>query len=308
MAQFTKPTVAVLLAAYNGVAWIEEQLASILAQQGVEVCVFISIDLSTDDTHAWCEAYARHHPQIHILAPCGRMGGAAANFFRLFRDVDLSRFQFVSLADQDDHWRADKLQRAINCLQAGDHDAYSSNVTAFWPDGRKKLLDKAQPQVRWDYLFEAAGPGCTYVMNASLVDALKAKLSSHWEQLQSVSLHDWFIYAFARSQGFSWYIDTESGLDYRQHAANQVGANIGIASMWSRFKTIQDGWWFGQVFLISSILGHPWALLDVASSQRRRVFLMLAWHAAECRRRPRDRRLFRIICIIAAVKGCAKTC
>ena len=49
-----RPRVAILLAAYNGMAFIAEQLQSILHQQGVDLRIFISVDLSTDDTYNWC--------------------------------------------------------------------------------------------------------------------------------------------------------------------------------------------------------------------------------------------------------------
>ncbi len=42
--------IAVLLAAYNGMEWIEEQIASILSQKGVSIKIFISVDLSSDRT------------------------------------------------------------------------------------------------------------------------------------------------------------------------------------------------------------------------------------------------------------------
>lgn len=201
------PKIAVLLAAYNGMQWIEEQLTSILDQTAVDVTVYISVDPSTDGTEAWCTAFAVSHPNIIILPEAGKFGGAARNFFRLIRDVDYCAYDFIALADQDDLWNADKLQRAVAAIQNRRVDAYSSNVTAFWPDGRTHLLDKAQPQVEWDFLFEAAGPGCTYVFNRGLADALKLSMLANWQQLQTVSLHDWYCYAFARSHGYRWYID-----------------------------------------------------------------------------------------------------
>jgi rhamnosyltransferase len=53
------PRVAVLLAAYNGMQYIAEQMDSILAQIGVDVTVFISVDRSTDGTEKWVEALAQ---------------------------------------------------------------------------------------------------------------------------------------------------------------------------------------------------------------------------------------------------------
>lgn len=297
------PKVAVLLAAYDGMQWIEEQLASILCQSDVEVTIYISIDPSIDGTEAYCLARATEDPRITVLPPAGAFGGAARNFFRLVRDVDLTVFDYVAFADQDDVWYADKLKRAVQIIQTEQVDACSTNVSAFWPDGTTHLLDKAQPQVAWDFLFEAAGPGCTYVMNKPLMSALKVSMLATWQQLQAVSLHDWYCYAFARSHGFRWYIDSSPSMDYRQHERNQVGANKGLSSLFARYKTIRDGWWFSQVQTIVKLIGletdpfvakwlnlRPFELLRLSFS---------AWH---CRRRRRDKVLFFFICWVTALR------
>ncbi|PIF48659.1 rhamnosyltransferase [Pseudomonas sp. 29] len=298
------PKIAVLMAAYNGMRWIEEQLSSILAQTGVELTIFISIDPSSDGTESWCAAYAANHPEVIILPFAGTYGGASRNFFRLIRDVELNDFDFVAFADQDDIWDCDKLERAVTQLTRRDIDAYSSNVIAFWPDNRAVLLDKAQPQVEWDYLFEAAGPGCTYVLSKSLALVLKMKLLSSWLSLQEVTLHDWFCYAFARSRGYRWYIDPVPSMRYRQHEANQVGANSGLAPLISRYKTIHDGWWFDQVQLIARLVGQeanpfvkPWLTMGPVQLMR------LSLSSRHCRRRLRDKVFFFFICWATALVG-----
>lgn len=298
------PKVAVLLAAYNGTQWIEEQLASILGQSGVDVSVHISIDPSTDGTETWCEAYAAAHPQVFILPAAGKFGGASRNFFRLIRDVDFSSYDFIALADQDDIWHTDKLQRATSKIDTRQADCFSSNVTAFWDDGRTHLLDKAQSQVAWDYLFEAAGPGCTYVFNKRFASALKASVIADWEKVQDVRLHDWYCYAFARSHGFRWFIDPIPTMDYRQHANNQVGANKGLSSLLSRYKTIHDGWWFSQVRMIALLIGQAenpfvksWLPL------KRGQLIKLSFDAWKCRRRFRDKVFFFFVCWVFALSG-----
>ncbi|PAW51927.1 glycosyl transferase [Pseudomonas moraviensis] len=298
------PKIAVLLAAYNGMQWIEEQISSILAQTGVDISLFISVDPSSDGTRAWCETYAAGHPQVVLLPEAGTFGGASRNFFRLIRDVDLDSYDFIAFADQDDIWFLDKLSRAAASIQDRQVDAYSSNVTAFWPDGKHSILNKAQNQVTWDYLFEAAGPGCTYVLSNGLARALKESMLHNWQSLQDVSLHDWYCYAFARRNGYRWYIDPEPSMNYRQHASNQVGANKGLMPLIARYKTIHDGWWFQQVQLICRLLKlegtefvSSW--LDLRPNQLMRLSLS-SW---KCRRRMRDKVLFFCLCWVAAVMG-----
>jgi rhamnosyltransferase len=296
------PKVAVLLAAYNGMQWIEEQLASILEQSAASVTVYISIDPSTDGTEAWCEAYAAQHSQVSVLPDAGTFGGASRNFFRLIRDVDLDGYDFVAFADQDDVWHADKIERAVNAIETLRVDAYSSNVTAFWPDGHTCLLDKAQPQVRWDHLFEAAGPGCTYVLSRKLMKPMKAAMLAAWDNLQSVSLHDWYCYAYARSKGYRWFIDPQPSMSYRQHGRNQLGANTGIKSLIARYKTIHDGWWFSQIQIIAGLTGvadDPFVARWLPL--RSRHLLRLSLSSAQCRRRTRDKVFFFFICCATAV-------
>ncbi|CAH0217212.1 hypothetical protein SRABI89_02144 [Pseudomonas koreensis] len=291
------PKVAVLLAAYNGMRWIEEQVTSILAQSGVEVTVYISVDPSTDGTEDWCATLATNLPNVILLPSAGRFGGASRNFFRLIRDVNVGNFEFFALSDQDDVWYADKLLRAVSQLGRQRADAYSSNVTAFWLDGKTRLLDKAQPQVAWDYLFEAAGPGCTYVLTRRLFESIKLSVVSSWDALQGVSLHDWFFYAYARSHGYRWFIDPVPSMDYRQHESNQVGANTGLRSLVARYKTISNGWWFNQVQLIAKLVGgETTPFVSGWFSLSRSQLFRLSFSAWYCRRRVRDKLLFFIVC------------
>lgn len=297
------PRIAVLLAAYNGTQWIEEQLDSIRLQEGVSADTFISVDVSEDDTYAMCQRYASKYGSVVLLPPAGPFGGAAPNFFRLFKDVDLGSYEFVSLADQDDIWQPNKLIRAVSCLKAHRAQGYSANVTAFWPDGHQRLLNKAQPQRPCDYFFEAAGPGCTYVFDADLAAFLKRQILTQWEVLKEVSLHDWYFYAIARHAGHSWHIDPESSMRYRQHRHNQFGANVGGKALIARVLKIRQGWWFAQVRIIALLVGRACATTEPDwLGFRRADFAYLAAHARSFRRRSRDQIFFFLLCIAMAIR------
>ena len=58
------PKIAVLFAAYNGMKWMDEQIETIFNQQGVEITVFISVDLSTDGTYECAEQLAEIHTNV----------------------------------------------------------------------------------------------------------------------------------------------------------------------------------------------------------------------------------------------------
>lgn len=297
MANSDIPRVAVLLAAYNGIRWVEEQVASILVQRGVEVVVYISVDQSTDGTLTWCQDLAVKEPRVIVLPDMGeRFGGAARNFFRLVKDVDFSSFDYVSYADQDDIYLDDKYLAAHNSIVTRGCSGYSSNATAFWSDGRQVMLVKSQPQRKYDFLFEAGGPGCSYVLRVPEALEFKKFIIENWQRVNDVCLHDWLTYAWFRAVGKIWYIDSNSYILYRQHGGNQIGANNGLSGIKSRLSLLTSGWYRGEVRKISNLVGQNLPGLP-ASLAKDGVLprLYLIANFTEFRRSTRDRLAFGLL-------------
>jgi rhamnosyltransferase len=283
------PKFSVLLATFNGEAHLQEQLNSILNQHGVELQVYASDDNSADKTFDLLADAALNTPRLKVM-PMRKSGSASGNFFRLIRDVDFSGSHYLAFSDQDDIWSDDKLSRAIEVMNVHQVDAYSSNVMAFWPDGRRKLITKSQPQREFDYMFESAGPGCTFVLSKVLAIELQDWLKIHQEESKRIALHDWFIYAFSRSRGYKWFIDHQSHMLYRQHETNVVGANVGIKAKFSRWQKLRKGWLRTQALLIADLLDYQDAW-PIARMRSYRFFdrLILIMHINQLRRRFRDR-------------------
>lgn len=284
-----KNNVVVLLAAYNGAKTIAQQLDSILHQDNVNVHIACSVDLSSDNSFDICLDYAERYHNVTLLPYGERFGGAGKNFYRLVRDIDFDKFDYVAFSDQDDFWPKEKLSKAVDALQ--HFDCYSSNVTAFWEDGREVLIDKAQPQLRWDFLFEAAGPGCTYVFKREVAIGFKAWLLERYQKVGGdIALHDWLLYAFARSRGYSWFIDPEPMMYYRQHANNQVGTNNSFAAAIKRIKLINDKWYRNQIIKISEHLElQSTAVFRFGLNNGYMGSLYLLLRVGKLRRRLRDR-------------------
>lgn len=297
--------VAVCLAAYNGKHWLPEQIDSIIEQKGVATNVFISVDKSSDGTEALVAELSESDSRIILLPTGQRFGGAAANFFRLLQDIDFSDFDYVSLSDQDDIWYPDKLIRAVQAISDTGADCYSSNVTAFWSDGRTALINKAQNQCEWDFLFEAAGPGCTYVFKKTFAQQVQMRIRKiPLEEISSVGLHDWFIYAFARVSGCRWFIDDQPSMSYRQHSNNQIGANSGLEAILIRARKILDGWGISQARLIAHLVGvdeQPFCLPWRKPGRWGMIFL--AVNCYRTRRKLSDKLLFGAACILLAIFG-----
>jgi rhamnosyltransferase len=276
------PSVAVLMAAYNGEQWIEEQVKSILCQSNVDVNLFISVDCSDDSTLDICKTFEQANSNVMLLEYGERFGVAAKNFFRLILDIDLTPFDYVALSDQDDIWLPYKLSRAISVLKSTSAGGFSSDALAFWPDGRRQIVKKSYPQKKYDYFFESAGPGCTYCLKSSLIQNFKSFLLEHYSEIYLNASHDWVIYAYARHHGYKWYIDDKPLIEYRQHSSNQTGYNSGISAYFKRINMLKEDWYQRRIRTILY-------LLDVDSStgiSLKKSYLIT--HFWQLRRRPRD--------------------
>jgi len=290
------PNVFVLMAVYNGSEWLQTQIESIVNQKGVNLKIFISVDASTDDSLEICNDLSARYECISILPYGDRFGGAAKNFYRLINDVNFDACDYVAFSDQDDIWFDSKLINAIEVIEAKKIDAYSGDVTAFWPNGRQMKVIKSQPQRRFDYIFESAGPGCTFVYKKNLAIKFKHFLAKKPEANDFI-LHDWLLYAFARSQGYLWYIDPHSNMFYRQHADNQVGVNNSFFSLWKRFSLSLNGSVGNYLNQLLELISNK--SIDKLPSKldfNAYFFFIRNWH--KLRRRARDRYLVLVALIL----------
>ena len=74
------PNVYVLMAVYNGEPWLPEQIQSVLNQEDVAVRLFISVDLSKDDSLAYCQRLSEESPEVELVGYGERFGSATRNF------------------------------------------------------------------------------------------------------------------------------------------------------------------------------------------------------------------------------------
>jgi rhamnosyltransferase len=279
------PRVTVLLATHNCQDWLPEQLASLFRQRDVQVSVVASDDASSDATPVMLQQATQAHELQVLASPAERFGNANRNFLRLIAEAPLGDAQYVALSDHDDVWFDDKLLVAVGSIERLGLDAYSSDVTAFWPDGRRKAVVKSRPQRRFDHLFESAGPGCTFVFRRQRFDELRQWVRAQGPALHDVKVHDWLIYAYARTRGWRWHVDSRPGLLYRQHARNELGANAGLAAARLRLRQVRHGRYRRDILSIAQAVGETGPLVQRLTrlSPWDRVWLALG--ARSCRRR-----------------------
>jgi len=302
-----RPRVLVLLAAFNGANWIQEQLRSILRQENVDVHIIVRDDGSVDHTISAIEALGVAD-RVEIRSALAPTGSASQNFFSLIRDCSAVDFDFVAFADQDDIWNPDKVQRACSQLRSTSGAGYSSAVTAFWEDATERALIPSSSQTSADFLFESAGQGCTYVLTAKFYERLRHLVSSNRHLTESVHFHDWAIYAIARAWNLRWCFDELSTMKYRQHGENHFGARNNFVGIIKRLLLIRSGWYRTQVKAITDLcvaaaplhreLGEWKQRLQETDNLARRLAV-----GRMCKQAGRRRRTDRIILATACLLG-----
>lgn len=118
------PTVSVILPAYNVAAYIEESIASILAQTFNDFEIVVVDDGSTDDTAAIVERYAAHEARIRLVRQPN--GGISAARNQAMRHAS---GEIMATIDSDDLWEPEFLEAQVSILDAnGEIDLVTTNA------------------------------------------------------------------------------------------------------------------------------------------------------------------------------------
>lgn len=105
-----KPTISVVIPAYNAGPWIDETLGSVLAQTRSPDEIVVVDDGSTDDT---AERARSHGKAVTVVQQIN--GGPPAAYNRGF---DLASSDYVAMCPADDLWEAHKLEWQAEVLEA----------------------------------------------------------------------------------------------------------------------------------------------------------------------------------------------
>lgn len=214
----------ILMSAYNGAAFLREQLDSILSQtlfqdREWDIGITIRDDGSTDQT---CEILREYSEKFSGLTYyTGKNVGVIQSFFELIRNVP-EDVDVIALSDQDDVWMKDKLDRAVSVLGRMDKEKpllycgmpllTDEHLT---PVSSIMYTDCVRPSFG-NALVENICTGCTAVFNRSLAFMVKLETPAF------TVMHDWWLYMLA--EGFGQVVfDSEPHIYYRQHTDNTVG-------------------------------------------------------------------------------------
>ncbi|MGK0307861.1 MAG: rhamnosyltransferase [Urechidicola sp.] len=240
--------IAVVLTTFNGEKYISEQIDSILGQKNVALEIIAFDDGSSDKSFSILESYKSNHDNIQAYKNEKPTGYAALNFIQALvglRDKLSPNIKYIALSDQDDLWDDAKLENAIKSLKQNDAELYVSNLI-WWEEatGIKSILKRDFVQKKYDYLFESASAGCTYVFSIALLDLLIGELKNRNFENWGFLSHDWLIYFLARKNNQKVFFDSNPYILYRIHESNVHGGLNGssVSAIRSRLEVLKRGW------------------------------------------------------------------
>ncbi len=220
----------IVMSCYNGGRFVEEQIASIQKQTRTDWTLLVRDDGSADNTVAVVDAMAARDSRIVRLSDGRGQLGPAASFGTVLEHAFAAGARYVALADQDDVWHRDKLEREIELLETreavigpdvpllvhSDLTVVGEDLMVIHPSFLRfqGLLHVEDVPVR-KLLVQNFVTGCTTVLNRALLQ---------WAlPFPAVLMHDWWLALCASALGEILFLP-DATLLYRQHAANAVGA------------------------------------------------------------------------------------
>jgi glycosyltransferase involved in cell wall biosynthesis len=220
-----RPTISVALCTYNGAAYVEQQLRSILAQTHAVDEIVVSDDGSSDDTlqvvSRTLEGVAASVVVIENPTPLG----VTANFEQA---IERTTGDIVVLSDQDDVWHPHRIENALAAFEAGDALVHFTDAQLVDAAGVPLDLTLFESLEVTDATLTAMRDGHAFGTLLKRNLATGATLAFRRDLLADAMpfprewVHDeWLtILAAARERIAA---SRELSIDYRQHGENQIG-------------------------------------------------------------------------------------
>jgi glycosyltransferase involved in cell wall biosynthesis len=208
------PLVSVVLGTYNGAAYLEEQLRSVLAQTWTNLEIIAIDDGSTDRTVGILREYAARDSRLKIVINEQNLG-----FVRNFeKGCSLSKGKWIALCDQDDYWLPEKVEKMVHAI--GDYPMIYCDSDLCGPDLRPmgtRISDLVHYQS-----FDDCRQLCVFSRMYGHATLITRVLFDKASPFRKEIPHDGWLAYHATLYGGVEYLP-EVLVKYRQHAGNVFG-------------------------------------------------------------------------------------
>lgn len=219
--------ISIAMTTYNGEKYVERQLETILAQTLPADEIIICDDGSRDRTVEIIQTFIKNNQTDHIrLVQNENNLGYVKNFYKA---ISLTKGDYIFLADQDDEWHPNKIERTLEVLQSENAEVVCTNCylidekskvisNSSWYD-RNPFIDSVTQVVSpisfYELVIGNIAQGCTYCFTKEVKTGYLMVNSDHL-------IHDHQIMFVAALLGKAYFLD-EALIDYRLHGNNMVG-------------------------------------------------------------------------------------
>ncbi len=224
----TNYLIDILMSVYNGEAYLQEQLDSILSQTFSDFRILIRDDGSSDNTGDIIEAYISKYPDkilkinsipIHL--------GPVKSYSQL---IESSNAGYIMLADQDDIWLSDKIAVTIERMVELDTEFNESvpllvHTDLSIVDEKLRLIDRSSMSYQGlnPHIKDLSRMFMQNTVSSSTIMINSALKSRILPIPREARMHDWWIALVAGAFGIVDFVNQPTVL-YRQHNNNAVGA------------------------------------------------------------------------------------
>lgn len=220
--------VSIVLATYNGEAFLAQQLNSLFKQTYANIEIIATDDGSTDNTINILREYAARHSNMKVVENEVNLG-----FIKNFeKGCNVSVGDFIAFCDQDDTWDLDKIKQLVEAI--GEYPLiYSDSLVCDYnlqPTGKKisdvtvcKNFDSCL-----QYAVFARIYGHALLFKRSLFESATPFLD--------VIPHDWWLAYNATLHGGVRFLP-KTLVNYRQHSSNLFGIVGGKGKKNKQHKT-----------------------------------------------------------------------
>ncbi len=225
----------ILLSTYNGQDYLRPQLDSLFAQTYKDFDILVRDDCSHDKTIEILNEYSTSHNNLKYYK--GSNMGAANSFIDLL--LNAPKCKYYAFCDQDDVWLPNKLEVAIERLEAFQNCdypvMYCSSLIMVDNNMHKigKMHDGVNPS-KGNALVDTVCTGCTVVFNHKVKDLLQKNMPN------AIVMHDFLVFHICMYLGHVIF-DSSPYIYYRQHENNVLGAQVTMGQkIKMHIKSIQN--------------------------------------------------------------------
>lgn len=176
-----EPSISVIIPVYNGAAYIETTIRSVLQQTYSNWEMLVIDDGSVDSTRSIVRRLAEEDSRVKLIENPINMGVAKTRN----RGLSLSRGAYVALLDGDDVWRPEKLEKQVELAISSGADIVYCSYGIIDGQGKKLCNDFVVPeQTDYDEMLVKSVINCsTALLSRYIVENYSFRTDYYHEDL-----------------------------------------------------------------------------------------------------------------------------